>query len=260
MSPDDRGGIWIPAGVVGAIALGVALVPLRTVTSAANLAFVFVAFVIVVAEFGGRAAALAAAVVSAMSLNFFLTEPYLTLAISKTDDIVAFCAMAVCGLIAAFFGRRRERSSRAARRARYDLLALHRVVEQLQAGGAIEAAVHELHRAFQLGRLILRDADGRVVAAAPDGVDPSARAKTELNLDTLFAAGEDRYRFGGRGLRLPEGGGRLRVPTERGAVTLDLWEGDPQGFDQDARQALAIAASMLGLALARRGTSSASSR
>ena len=39
----------------------------------------FVAFVIVVAEFGGRTAALAAAVVSAMSLNFFLTEPYLTL-------------------------------------------------------------------------------------------------------------------------------------------------------------------------------------
>ena len=33
-----------------------------------------------------------------MSLNFFLTEPYLTLAISKTDDVIAFIALAACGL------------------------------------------------------------------------------------------------------------------------------------------------------------------
>jgi hypothetical protein len=44
----------------------------------------------------------------------------------------------------------------------------------------------------------------------------------------------------------------LRVPTERGALALHLWEGDAHGFDQDARQALTIAASMLG-ALARWG-------
>jgi len=51
MDADERSGIWIPAGIVGAIALGIALVPLRTLTSASNLAFAFVAFTIVVAEF-----------------------------------------------------------------------------------------------------------------------------------------------------------------------------------------------------------------
>ena len=119
MGGDDRGMVWIPAGILGALALGIAL--LRALTSASNLALAFVAFVIVVAEFGGRAAALAAAVVSAMSLNFFLTEPYLTLSMSKTDDVIAFVGMAICGLIAAAFGTRRVRSSQTVTRARQDL-------------------------------------------------------------------------------------------------------------------------------------------
>src|SRR3970282_749671 len=80
--------VWIVTGAIGSMALGIALIPLRTLTSASNLAFVFLAFTIIVAELGGHAAALVAAVVSAMSLNFFLMEPYLRLTISKTDDIV----------------------------------------------------------------------------------------------------------------------------------------------------------------------------
>src|SRR5215470_19701430 len=82
--------IWMAVGGLGALALGVVLVPLRTLTPASNLAFAFLAFTIVIAEVGGRSAALLTAVVSAMSLNFFLTEPYLTLAITKPDDVVAF--------------------------------------------------------------------------------------------------------------------------------------------------------------------------
>src|SRR5262247_412788 len=159
MDPDERGRVWIPTGVLGAIALGVALIPLRGFTSASNLAFAFVAFVIVVAEFGGRTSGLVAAVVSAMSLNFFLTQPYLTLAMSKTDDAIAFAGMAACGLIAAAFGRRRERSSEAASRAREDLIALRRVLRPLEAGAGPAAAVNELRAAFGLERVVLRDAD-----------------------------------------------------------------------------------------------------
>src|ERR1700730_8032647 len=112
---DDRSA-WVITGVLGALALGVALIPLRTVVVASNLAFVFLAFTIVVAELGGRTPALVTALVSAMSLNFFLTEPYLTLAITKVDDVVAFFALVGCGLIAAAFGRRRGRLSAAAGR------------------------------------------------------------------------------------------------------------------------------------------------
>src|SRR5712691_12701510 len=123
--------VWLVAGGVGSMALGIALIPLRTLTAASNLAFVFLAFTIVVAELGGRQAALVTAVVSAMSLNFFLTEPYLTLTISRPDDVIAFLALAACGLIAAAFGTRRERWAEVAGRAGKELAVLSRFVEQL---------------------------------------------------------------------------------------------------------------------------------
>src|SRR3989454_6785425 len=89
--------VLVALGGLGAIALGIMLIPFRTVTAAANLAFVFLIFTIVVAELGGRTAGLVTAVVSALSLNFFLTEPYLTLTITKPDDVIAFVALAVSG-------------------------------------------------------------------------------------------------------------------------------------------------------------------
>lgn len=79
MRGDDEVRVWMVAGAAGSLVLGIALIPLRTLTAASNLAFVFLAFTIIVAELGGRGAALLTALVSAMSLNFFLTEPYLTL-------------------------------------------------------------------------------------------------------------------------------------------------------------------------------------
>jgi len=85
MARQDSESSWIAIGALGSMALGVGLIPLRTARSASNLAFAFLALTIVVAELGGRAAALATAVVSALSLNFFLTEPYLTLTIHRSE-------------------------------------------------------------------------------------------------------------------------------------------------------------------------------
>ena len=59
------------------------------------------------------------------------------------------------------------------------------------------------------------------------------------------------HRFGSRGLRLPEGGGRLRLETDRGPMELDLWEGDPRGFDLDQWRTLQIAVTILSLRLPR---------
>jgi hypothetical protein len=108
MRGNDQGLIWTVMGALGAMALGIVLIPLRGVVAASNLAFVFLGFTIVVAELGGRSPALVTALLSALSLNFFLTQPYLTLSIYHTDDVIAFFALAACGLIAAAFGRRRE--------------------------------------------------------------------------------------------------------------------------------------------------------
>jgi hypothetical protein len=56
-------------------------------------------------------------------------------------------------------------------------------------------------------------------------------------------------RFGSKGMRLPEGGGRLTLQTVRGPLTLDLWEGNDEGFTGDESRTLAIAASILGLGM-----------
>ena len=90
MGKQDDGQVWMVVGALGSISLAVLLIPLRALTSASNLAFVFLAFTIVVAELGGRSAALVTALASGMSLNFFLTQPYLSLTIEKWDDVIAF--------------------------------------------------------------------------------------------------------------------------------------------------------------------------
>jgi hypothetical protein len=58
MRREDESRIGMIAGALGAMVLGIALIPLRSLTSASNLAFVFPVFTIVVAELGGRPAGL----------------------------------------------------------------------------------------------------------------------------------------------------------------------------------------------------------
>jgi hypothetical protein len=251
MRETDESLVYTVVGGLRAMILGFALIPLRTVTAASNLAFVFLALTIVVAEFGGRTAALVTAVVSAMSLNFFLTEPYLTLTITKPDDVVAFFALAACGLIAAAFGKRRERWSEVADRAGTSMVVLKTLVDQLRSGAPLDDVLGALKRGFGLGAIVLRDAHERVMASAPIGAMKAAIPETRLNPETLLDPEEARLQFGVKGLRLPGGGGRLRLPSDHGFIFLDLWEGDAQGLDLSEVRTLGIAASIPGLWLSR---------
>ncbi len=243
---------WMGAGALGPIALGVLLIPLRSLTTASNLAFVFVAFTIVVAELGGRSPALAAALVSAVSFDFFLTEPYLRLTISGRDDVIAFFALAACGLIAAAFGRRRKHLGEVAGRARWEMDVLERLAERLKDGTPLDEVLDDLRRSFRLDAIVLRDGDDRVVAAAPTGPAVGVTPTTFLSADTLVPFEPGKSRVGVRGLRLPDGGGRLGLRTDRGPASLDLWEGDAEGFSGDESRTLVIAGSILGLELSRR--------
>jgi hypothetical protein len=252
MKPGDESRVWVITGALGSMALGIALIPLRSFTSASNLAFVFLVFTIVVAELGGRAAGLITALVSAISLNFFLTEPYLRLTITKPDDIVAFFALAVCGLIAAAFGRRRERWSDLAGREGKELDVVKKLVERLRDGRPLEEILGDLKRAFGLGAVAIRGAGDQILAAAPAGTSPGI-PETRLTPDTLVPSNETRIRFGSRGIRLPEGGGRLRSRPEQAVIALDIWEGDPHGVSLDEARTLTIVASILEMELSRPG-------
>jgi two-component system, OmpR family, sensor histidine kinase KdpD len=247
MSQDDRGAVWFVVGVTGAIALAVVLVALRSVVSASNLAFVFMALTIVVAEMGGRGPGLATAVVSALSLNFFLTEPYMSLEIHKPGDIGAFLGLAACGLIAASFGKRRVRTAEQVTRTRGDLEVLGRIAPSLAARAPVEEVLEELRRSFGLGGLVLRRGDERLLAAAPPGHAALPPPSVRLEPATLASADAGVHRLGRTGFRFPEGGGRLPLPG-REPLVLDLWEGNTEGLTLDERRALAVAAHMIALA------------
>jgi K+-sensing histidine kinase KdpD len=64
-------GLW----PIAAILVSVVLMPLRELTVASNFTFAFVALTILAGELGGRGPALASALASALSLDFFLTRP-----------------------------------------------------------------------------------------------------------------------------------------------------------------------------------------
>lgn len=46
MKGQDEIRVWVVAGAVGSMVLSIVLIPLRTLTAASNLAFVFLAFTI----------------------------------------------------------------------------------------------------------------------------------------------------------------------------------------------------------------------
>src|SRR5262245_19125485 len=104
---DDERLIYSAIGPLAAILLGFALMPLRESVIASNLTFPFIILTIVVSEFGGRPAALATALVSALSLESCLPKPSMRLTIAGKHDVAAFIGLAACGLVAAALGARR---------------------------------------------------------------------------------------------------------------------------------------------------------
>jgi K+-sensing histidine kinase KdpD len=105
---DDKDLVYLGAGPLAAILLGIVLIPLRGYTSASNFTFLFLALTILVGEFGGRGAAVATAIAAALSLDFFLTEPYLRLSIASKHDVIACIGLAGCGILAASLAARRR--------------------------------------------------------------------------------------------------------------------------------------------------------
>src|SRR5262245_12097384 len=161
---------YLAAGPFAAMLLGVALVPLRGLTPASNLSFAFMAVTIVVAEFGGHWAAVATALTSALSLDFFLTRPYMTLAMEDKHDVIAFVGLTVCGLIAAALASNRRRRLATQRTALEHRELLRSVLREWDAAASVEPQLAKVMRsctrAFPLAAAVVRDDRGRVIASS----------------------------------------------------------------------------------------------
>ena len=253
MEDDDDRLIYLAGGPLVAVLLGMALVPLRGFTTASNFTFLFMALTILVAELGGRAAAVATALVSALSLDFFLTQPYLRLSIADKHDVIAFLGLTVCGLIAAAVGSQRGERVRSLRASREQLELVHSGLEQLEKGVATELGLTRVldssRGVLPLAAAVVRDTRGNLVAATAraHGMPVPARS---LGFDALAAGGAP----GRRGQPLPEEGARLAlVAGGRHVGWLDVW-GNGKPASAQARRTLSGVARLLAVLLDRAGS------
>ena len=171
MDDDSERMIYTALGPLAAMALGMLLISVRGFTTASNFTYIFLVLTIVVAEFGGRGAAVATALTSALSLDFFLTQPYLTLEIADKHDLIAFVGLTVCGLVAAELGAKRGERRADLREMRRHRDLLRAALVELDAREALEYRVKTLLDACRsvlpLSAMVLRDGGNQVVAASP---------------------------------------------------------------------------------------------
>jgi K+-sensing histidine kinase KdpD len=81
------------------VVLGVCLYPVRGHVVAANLALVFVVCTVGVACIGFRGPAVMVAIASGLSFDYFCTVPYLTLRMSRPQDVTTTLLLVVVGCV-----------------------------------------------------------------------------------------------------------------------------------------------------------------
>ena len=250
---DDGPAVFLAVGPLAAILLGMALVPFRTLTSASNFAFAFMALTIVVAELGGRWASVATAICSGLSLDFFLTRPYLALTIAEKHDVITVVGLTACGLLAAGFASQRGRRSAVLAETRQNLDLLHAALSGSN-GRAVDSRLAAVLRALRdtlpLAAAVVRDERGGVLAGSdPDG---GHRPVPEgvLEADTLAVALSRETGTSLVGAALPDGGGRIPlVVGTRRLGWLDVW-GNGQPVPPISRRTLNDVARTVALLLA----------
>jgi K+-sensing histidine kinase KdpD len=246
--------IFLAVGPLAAILLGMALVPFRSDTSASNLTFLFLILTILITEYGGRRAAFATALCSALSLDFFLTQPYLQLGIKSMHDVIAFAGLALCGLLVATFASQRGENVTELTSAREQLNLLRAAISSAatsRPGNATELESQlwkllDAVRCAPLAAAAVRDENNSVVAAfAHDSATPVP--VQVLSPQTLLLRGSavdnpQNLPFPNEGARVP------LVFGSRQLGWLDLWgNGAPAG--REMRRALSDVALLLALQL-----------
>lgn len=220
--------IYLAMGSLAAIALGIALIPFRNDTSASNFTLPFLVLTILVAEAGGRWAAVATAVTSGLSLDFFLTQPYLRLAIQDKHDIIAFVSLMVCGLVVATLGSKRGERIADLQMARRQQDALHAALVELERGAEIAPSAGRLldacRSALPLAAIALRDNRNTVIVARPD---PRPVPQLILKPDSLLPSSTADRDALPVAVPLAQEGGRIALVVDgRQVGWLDVWGRD----------------------------------
>jgi hypothetical protein len=252
MEDDDDKLAYLAAGLGAPILLGLLLVPLRGLSTASNFTFAFIVLTIVVAEYGGRWAAVTSALSSALSLDFFLTQPYGRLTIEDKHDVIAFAGLAICGLTAAALGSSRPGGGSGTRDNGADLDLLHLAIHQLEqrgeSGPRLSRILEACVDALPLAAAVVRDDRSDIVAASTRAA--RLRPVPEQRLVAAPSPGSSVIETGRHGARVPRQGVRLELRSGSGPHGwLDVWGNEAMASPQ-AWRTLADVACVVAVLLA----------
>jgi hypothetical protein len=183
---------WImSAAVVVPIVTAVVLTPWRGHLDTADNALFLVVAIVAVASTGRRLAAATAAIVSALSFDFFLTRPFDSFRIERENDLITEILLLVVGLIVGELAARGRTHRDAAWQSRHQMSLLHSVTEMAASGQdpqlVIGAATEDLSEL-----LFLRGC--RFTSSEPAGVTARVLPNGDL------AVGSDVWSTGDLGL------------------------------------------------------------
>lgn len=117
-------------GVIAPVFVAGLLVGVRDSVQNANIALVLVVVVVLAAAIGGRRAGICAAVVAALSFDFFHTTPYLRLSIDTADDMETTLLLLAVALPVAHIAAGGRRAQASADASHNDIWRIHRVAER----------------------------------------------------------------------------------------------------------------------------------
>jgi hypothetical protein len=155
--PDDASrAIGLAIAAFGPILVSGILVPFRDDLAAANIVLVFVVVIVLAATVGTRVSGAIAAVISAMSFDFFFTHPYQSLKIDSSDDVQTTILLLIIGLLVAEIVTYSRRHRLASEHRGDEIARLHRVAELVASDSDAEDVVLSV-QAELIGLLSLRD-------------------------------------------------------------------------------------------------------
>ncbi len=177
-----------------------ALVGVRGHIQNANVALILVVVVVGAAAIGGRVGGACAAVTSALSFDFFHTQPYLRLTIDSADDVETTLLLLAVGLLVGHIAAGAMRDRASAAESSLEIRRIHRVAERAargeEAAQVLEAAQGEL-----IELLTLRSCrfEAQPILSALPRLDRGGQVETRV------------WRFRDGGFELPAEGVELPV-------------------------------------------------
>lgn len=227
-------------GGLAPVFVAMALVGVRSEVNSSNLALVLMVVVVLAAAVGGRGAGVIAAIAAAVSFDFFLTRPYLSLSIEKGDDVETAVLMLVAGVVVGYVAARGQHSRVLAAESRSEISRIRRLAD-LTATGTDPADVIMAGQAELTELLKLQDC----TFEAP----PFERRYHDVERTGVVATRE--HLLGEGGFELPREGAALPVLGRGQLLGRFVLEPTPgQGLSLERRVVAVALADQVGAALA----------